>query len=164
MYLGTITLPPDWDEEKDCRYFLERWAPDPSYTQSLWEWMRFHYRDYARAINAALRCSRSCDAALTHIEPMCLTPVEKIRIVLDSVRGKPQLFTDPARLIEDLQACEVVEGERARILDEYRRAGDSAWMYPVIELIDYLGAAAAELGETVERENEAKRGAHGQKS
>ena len=154
MHLEIITLPPRWNARKDCRHFAERWDPDPSYTEALWERARFHHRNFLHAIERALRCAGACDATLTHIEPCCLTPAEKIDIVLGSVRSRPRVFVDPGRMLKYLLAGQFVEKERARVLREYRLAGDQAWMYPVVELIDYFGDVAAELRDTVKCEKE----------
>lgn len=149
-----IVLPADWDEQKDCDHFLERWEPEPSYATVLWAMMRLHGSLFAAALDASLAYFQRQDATLIHVEPRCLSAREKIEALLEFAQASTRVAHFRNRLLADLQACEFTERERERVLREYRRARDEAWMYPVIEVIDYLGDAGVYLNETMGAENE----------
>ena len=157
MDLETICLPPDWNAQKDYDHFIALLGHPPgSHTEALWELVRFHYDNLRATVEQTLRCAYTCDATLPCIEPSCLTSLEKIEAVLDSVRRRPQVYADPPRLLEYLEACRFAEHERARVLRDYRLAGDQAWMYPIMELLDMIGGVAADLRDTVRHEEKAR--------
>ena len=147
-------MPADWDEQKDCDHFDERWTPEPSYATMLWAMMRLHGGLFAAALDASLAYFQRKDATLVHVEPLCLSAREKIEALLEFAQASPRAAHFRERLLADLQACEFTERERERVLREYRQARDGAWMYPVVEVIDYLGDAAVYLNETMGAENE----------
>lgn len=149
-----ISLPAGWDAARDCAYFEERWEPVPSYTEALWEWMRFHHGNHVRALDLALCYFRRHDARLVDTDPGCLTPGEKIAILQEIAATSPRVAGYRGRLLEALAECAFAQAERGRVLEEYRLAGEHAWMYPVIEAIDYLGGSALELEETMACETE----------
>ena len=149
-----IVLPAGWNTEKDCAYFESRWHPEPTYTDALWRFMRFHHGIYVETLDTALRYFRDHDAALVFIEPSCLTPLEKIRILSEIAGQSARAVTYRSRLVDALRACAISERERMRVLREYRAAGEHAWMYPVVAVIDYLGASAYELEECLVCEDE----------
>ena len=154
MRLLPISVPAGWDGEKDCTHFEERWEPVPSYATALWEWMRYHYGEYVQTLDAASRYFRQKDATLVDVDLRCMTPLEKIAALLEIAKGSRQVAPYRSRLLEDLSDCQLAETERERVVKEYRLAGDHAWMYPVIEAVDYLGTAAFLLEETMACENE----------
>ena len=140
--LPPIILPPDWDEQKDCEYFEERCMPKTSYSAALWEWMRYHHGVMVKVLDAALLCYRRRDATLVPVELQCLTPAEKIEILAEFAASSTLVEAYRTDLVEALKDLAHSEAERMRVIREYRRAGDHAWTYPVIEVIDYLGEAA----------------------
>ncbi len=148
-----IVLPAGWDAQKDCEHFEERWDPDPTYAKGLWRMMRFHFGYFATTLDASLYYFGRKDATLVHVEPRCLSTAEKIEILQEVARTSELVAHYRDRLIEDLRHCEISENERQRVLREYRLARDGAWLYPVIEVIDYLGDAGTYLLETMDAEN-----------
>ena len=142
------------DGPEGLRAFEDRWQPRPSYTDALWGAMRFHHGVFARTLDESLRYLRRRDATLVHVEPRCLTPAEKIGVLLEVARSGASVAGYRERLVAALTACESAESERQRVVREYRLAGEHAWMYPVVEAIDRIGDAAFELDETMYCENE----------
>ena len=88
-----ISLPANWNEEKDCAYFEDRWEPAPSYTDALWWWMRFHHGDYVQTLDVALRYFRRHDATLVDTDLGCLTSHEKVTILLEIAGSSPRVST-----------------------------------------------------------------------
>ena len=154
MDLIPIALPIGWDAAQDCAYLEERWEPVPSYTAALWEWMRFHHGCYVRTLDTALHYFRRQNPTLVEIDLSCLTSGEKIAILQEIAASTPFVAAYRPRLLEALAECEFAEAERGRVLRDYRLAGEHAWLYPVIEVIDYLGTASLDLDETMVCENE----------
>ncbi len=152
--IAPIIVPTGWDAQRDCDYFEARWRPDPTCTDVLWRMMRFHFGVFQSTLDAGLYYFQRKDATLVHIEPRCLTPLEKIEVFFEVARTSYYVASFKERLLEDLQACDFTERERQRVLREYRLARDGAWMYPVIELIDYLGGCGVHLDETMQCETE----------
>jgi hypothetical protein len=147
-----ITIPPDWDAEKDCEYVEKNlYSADPasSYTTALWDAMRFHYGEFVHTLNASLAYFCRHDARLTRIEPSCLTAAETIAALIEVAKTSNLVASCRERLLEVLAACEFTEAERHRILKAYRLAGDHAWMYPVIELLDWIGYSNCLLDQTM---------------
>ena len=150
-----IIVPAHWDAQQDFAYFDERWSTKATtYTEALWRMMSFHCSCFMRTLDGSLHYFQVKNWVALPTDPRCLTPAEKIEILRDAARSSPALAQYRERLLEDLEGCARVEHERQRVLREHRLAGEQAWMYPVIELIDYLGDMAAELEETMHCELE----------
>lgn len=115
--------------------------------------MRFHHGVFVRTLDSTLDYLRRRDATLVHVEPRCLSPAEKIEALLEIARASTVVAGYRERFVEALVECEFAEGERRRVLGEYRRAGEHAWMYPVVEAIDLIGDAAFLLDEAMLCEN-----------
>ncbi len=154
MDLEPISLPASWDAARDCAYFDERWDAVPSYAAALGEWMRFHHGAHVRTLNTALRYFRGHDADRADMALGGLTPGEKVALLQEIAARSPRVAAYRPRLLETLVGSAFAEAERVRVLGEYLRAGEHAWMYPVIEAIDYVGTAAVELDETLNCETE----------
>ena len=151
--LPAIHLPVGWNAEKNCEYFNERWHPQPSYAEALWRWMRFHYGCFDQALTQALRYLHERDATRVWIEPSCLAADEKIEILLGIAETSNVVAAYRPRLLDHLHACRFAESERRRIVRAHYLAGEQAWLYPVVEVIDYIGDAAFLLRETMMCEN-----------
>lgn len=149
-----ITLPPDWDEQKDCEYFEDRWRPNPSYTTALWGWFLFHYEGFLHTLEAAIAYFRRHDASLVFVPSICLSVSEKLAFLRALAESHPLAAHFRERLVEAIDACEAMESERARVLKEYQTAGDDGWLYPVVALADYVGGAHSLLDEAMACEND----------
>ena len=110
--------------------------------------MRFHHGNFVDALDSSLQYFHRQDATLVHVEAGSLTSLEKIAALQEFAHTSRHVAHFRERLLDDLRACEFTERERARVLGAYRLAGEQAWMYPVVELIDYLGGAGVFLDET----------------
>ncbi len=148
MDLEPIVVPPGWDAARDMAHFEEEgWPPTPSYRAALGHWLGFHHGNFVHAVRLSVDCILSRDPGLLPFEPKCLNTAERIALLLRWVQGS----TCPSRcrpeILECLRACAFIEAERARLLADYGRAGEHAWLYPVVELAWRLGDCAAELEE-----------------
>jgi hypothetical protein len=152
--LPTIVVPADWNAQKDCEYFEERWKPLPTYTEALWHWMRFHHGFLVKTLSRSLRYVHERDATLVYIDPLCLSAGEKIEVLLKIAATSAVVAGYRRRLQDHLRICEFAERERRRVVRAHSLAGEHAWLYPVIEAIDYIGHAAFLLDETMACEND----------
>lgn len=144
-----ITLPAGWTAEQDLAYLEERWDPVPSHAEALARRLDFHFDGFQAALDHCLRYFQARRLTDWRLRPRCLPPAEQIELLVDLVRRRPEVAPFRARLLEDLSACAHSERERARILREHRLAGERTWLYPLVELADYLGGAGIFLEETM---------------
>ena len=138
-----IVVPPGWTAEKDLAYFTDRFGDGNG---NCWHVLQTFIKEdcigLAVDIDAALSYLYDRDVQLMHFRLDCMTLTEKIDLLETVIKRSKYRPRDPEELYACLALCRTAEAERSRVFKEYHQAGEQSWLFPVVTVIEYCGAAA----------------------
>lgn len=138
-----IVVPPGWTAEKDLAIFDYMPDSDESYWEVVQSVIEHDCKELAIDIDAALSYFYARDVQLTRFRLGCMTLAEKIDLLETVIKSSKYRPRDPEELYATLALCRTAEAERSRVFKEYQQAGEQSWLYPVVTVIQYCGAAAS---------------------
>ena len=138
-----IIVPPAWTAKKDLAYFTDCFGHvDGSWWDVLQTFIKEDCMGLASDIDAALSYFHARDVQLVYFPLDCMTLAERIDLLETVIRSSKYCPPDPEELYASLASCLTAETERSRVFQEYQRSGRQSWLYPVVTVIHYCGAAA----------------------
>jgi len=144
-----ITVPPDWNEQKDMTRYQEIYEETGDCLVTLYDRIGDNYSELHCVLKNAIRFfMRNTETA--HPLPLAaLTIDEKIEWLEELLCAAPRTEQYLARFGDDLSHCRWVEAQRKRLLRSYRPPNGALWLYPLCLLADSLVSSGMRLEESL---------------
>jgi hypothetical protein len=143
-----ISVPADWNEDKDRAYFEERFGESKDYRDVMATYLNKAFAELNEVLDEVVGYFTQNLEIAGLIGP-ALTPREKIEWLTELVLDIEDRANVRDRLLESLAHCAWAHHERYRLLFALRRPFSLTWVAPLCDVTDSMGAAGAKLEESM---------------